>query len=160
MTRRTLLTALPVAAVMTARAGQKYAGPRPPNKDVPYLLEAEKLIETEAQRASESKSKEGQIFSVPGTTSPARTPLPEPIFLFASDKINADQLGLYHFGVRNGRREVVLGKKKDDDEETLRLTLRRLDEGLYRIESAQMLEPGEYSLSPQGENTAFCFTVY
>ena len=134
---------------------------RPPKKDVPYLLEADKLIETEVRQAAQSGSKQGQIFSIPGTTSSARTPLPEPIFLFSPDRISANQLGLYRLQVTNGHREVVIGKHHRDDEETsFRLTLHRLDATLYRIEAAQMLDPGEYALSPQGSNTAFCFTVY
>jgi len=138
-----------------------YSGPRPPKKDVVYLLQAEKLIETEVQQASESKAKEGGGFSVPGSTSPARTPLPEPIFLFSPNTIRPDQLVLYRLQVTNGRREgVVTNSKMEDDENDLRLTLRRVGENLYRIEASHMLEPGEYALLPRGGNTAFCFTVY
>lgn len=158
MTRRAILRAVPVSAALAVWAQQKYSGPRPPKKDVPYLLQAEKLIQTEVQEATESKTKEGQTYSVAGTTSPARTPLPEPIFLFSSDKISAQQLGLYQFEVKEGRRQVVFGKH--DSGGNLHITVRALDAGLYRIEASQMLDPGEYSLSPEGVNTAFCFTVY
>ncbi len=129
---------------------------------MPYLLEADKLVETEVQQASQSKSKEGQVLSVPGTTSTARTPLPEPIFLFLSEKISPDQLGLYRFEIKEGRREAILGKHKsdEDEQEVFHLTVRKLDAGLSRIEAAEMLNPGEYSLSPEGVDTAFCFTVY
>ncbi len=160
MTRRQLLAVLPLSLAIGARAQEKYSGPRPPKKDMPYLLEAEKLIPMEVQQASQSNSKEGQIFSVPGTTSTARTPLPEPIFLLLADKITPDQLGLYRFEVKDGRREVLIGKHRTDEDEILRLTIRPLDAGLFRIEASEMLDPGEYSLSPQGVNTAFCFTVY
>ena len=138
-----------------------YSGPRPPKKDVVYLLQAEKLIETEVQQSSESKSKEGRVFSVPGTRSPARTPVPEPIFLFSPNTIRPDQLVLYRLEVMNWHREgVAANRKMEDTENDLRLTLRKLDEGLYRIEASHMLEPGEYGLLPRGGNTAFCFTVY
>lgn len=160
MTRRELLAVLPLSFVMAPQDQGKYSGPKPPKKDVPYLLEADKLVAVEVQQASQSSSKEGQIFSVAGTTSTARTPLPEPIFLLWADKIAPDQLGLYRFEVKDGRREVLIGKHKSEDDQILRLTVRTLDAGLFRIEASEMLDPGEYALSPQGVNTAFCFTVY
>jgi hypothetical protein len=145
-----------------APAQEKYSGPKPANKDLPYLLHGQKLIATEVEKASQSNSKGGQVFFVAGTTSPARTPLAEPIFLFSPDHFKAEQLGLFRFEVRNGRREVVVsGKHRSEDEDrVLRLTLRHLDEDLFRIEVSEMLDPGEYALSPEGDNTAFCFTVY
>jgi len=161
MTRRTLLTSLPLFISAAASAQDKYSGPKPANKDIPYLLHGEKLIATEVKQASQSNSKEGQVFFVSGTTSPARTPLSEPIFLFSPDHFRAEQLGLFRFEVRNSRREVVIsGKhKRDDAEGVFHLSLRRLDEDLFRIEVSEMLNAGEYALSPEGDNTAFCFTV-
>jgi hypothetical protein len=38
--------------------------------------------------------------------------------------------------------------------------VRTLAPGLFRVEAAQYLENGEYCLSPEGENIAFCFTVF
>lgn len=162
MTRRTLLTSLPLLVSAAASAQGKYSGPKPPNKDIPYLLHGEKLIATEVKKATQSNSKEGQVFFVSGTTSPARTPLAEPIFIFAPDHFSAEQLGLFRFEVRNGRREVIISgkRKREDAEAVFRLSLRHLEEGLFRIEASEMLEPGEYALSPEGDNTAFCFTVY
>lgn len=159
MTRRIFVTVLPLS-LLPGWAQERYSGPRPPKKDVAYLLEAGKLIQTEMQQITESKSKGGRVFSVSGTTSPARTPLPEPIFLFSSGRISAAQLDLYRFEVKNGRREVAAQKNEDDNDEDLRITLRQLDEGLYRIEASHMLDPGEYALSAKDDNTAFCFTVY
>ena len=100
------------AAASFAAAADKYSGPLPPKHDVPYLLHADTLVETEAVAATQSASKNDAIFSVPGETSPARTPLAEPIFLFASDRISPASLGLYQFEVKNGRREIVIPKKK------------------------------------------------
>jgi hypothetical protein len=162
MTRRTLLTSFPLFLCAASSAQDKYAGPKPPNKDLPYLLHGEKLIATEVEKASQSNSKEGQVFFVSGTTSPARTPLAEPIFIFSPDHFRTEQLGLFRFDVKDGRREVVIsGKhKRDDAEGVFRLSIRHLDEGLFRIEASDMLNPGEYALSPEGDNTAFCFTVY
>jgi hypothetical protein len=162
MTRRTVLRSFPVFLSAVASAQDKYAGPKPANKDVPYLLHGEKLIATEVQKASQSHSKAGDVFFVTGTTSPARTPLAEPIFLFAPDHFRAEQLGLFRFEVRNGRREVVISGKhrKEDEERVFHLSLRHLDEDLFRIEVSEALDPGEYALSPEGDNTAFCFTTY
>jgi hypothetical protein len=161
MTRRTFLASSPLL-LRVALAQDKYSGPRPAKKDVPYLVHGEKLVMTEVQSASQSRSKEGQLFFVPGTTSPARTPLAEPIFLFSPDRFKVEQLGLFHFDVRNERREIVMsGKHKKQDEGLVsHLNIRRIDENLFRIEVSEMLNPGEYSLSPEGDNTAFCFTVY
>ena len=161
MTRRKLLRVLPSTIAVAALARGRQTNLQPPKKDVPYLLEASKLVETEVQQATQSKSKEGQTFTVPGATSPARTPLPEPIFLLEADQLKPEQLGLFHFTVKEGHREVTFGKhKSDDDEQQLRLTVRKVGAQLYRIEASEMLDPGEYSLSPQSANTAFCFTVY
>ncbi len=156
------MRSLPVFLSAMASAQDKYSGPKPANKDLPYLLHGDKLIATEIEKASQSNSKAGQVFFVPGTTSPARTPLAEPIFLFSPDHFRAEQLGLFRFEVTNGRREVVISGKhrKEDEDQVLRLTLRHLDENLFRIEVSEMLDPGEYALSPEGDNTAFCFTVY
>jgi hypothetical protein len=109
------------------------------------------------QKASQTNSKEGQVFFVSGVTSPVRTPLAEPIFLFSPDYFRAEQLGLFRFEVRNGRREVVIsGKhKRDDAEGVFHLSLRRLEEDLFRIEVSDMLNPGEYALSPEGDTLRF-----
>jgi hypothetical protein len=162
MTRRGLLRLLAVFFPALAQGQDKYSGPKPPNKDIPYLLHGEKLIATEVEKASQSNSKAGQVFFVAGTTSPARTPLAEPIFLFSPDHFRAEQLGLFRFEVRNGRREVIISGKhrKEDEERVFHLSLRRLDEDLFRLEASEMLDPGEYALSPEGDNTAFCFAVY
>ena len=161
MTRRTLLLST-VVSLRLVSAQEKYAGPKPAKKDVPYLLHGDKLIITEVQTAGQSRSKDGQLFFVPGTTSSARTPLVEPIFLFSPDRFRPEQLGIFRFDVRNGRREIIVSGKhrKDSEENVFHLNVRRLDEGLFRLEASESLSPGEYSLSPEGDNTAFCFTVY
>ncbi|MFL6353823.1 MAG: hypothetical protein ACJ74Z_18515 [Bryobacteraceae bacterium] len=94
MTRRTLFTSLPLFLSAALPPGE-YSGPKPRSKDLPYLLHGEKLIATEVQKASQSNSKEGQVFFVPGTTASARTPLVEPIFLFSPDHFRAEQLALF-----------------------------------------------------------------
>jgi hypothetical protein len=164
MQRRALLKAVLAAVATSASAHQKSATPKPPKNDLPYLLEAQKLIPTQALPATRSSSKDDQTITVSGITSPARTPLPEPIFLFSPGQINANQFELLRFQVVNGRRQWTKGKQANPDDQEpegiLRLTLRPVAEGVIRIEAAEMLNPGEYALIPQGQNTAFCFTVF
>src|SRR5690242_6762765 len=107
VTRRKALAAMaalaPVGLAMAQR--EKYSGPIPPKKDVPYLLHADSLVETETVMASQTSGKNGEIFSVNGETSSARTPLAEPIFLMAADRITPSALGLYRFEISGGRRQ-------------------------------------------------------
>jgi hypothetical protein len=65
---------------------------------------------------------------------------------------------LYRFDVKGGRREIVFSSKKPP--KPIRIEVSRLDKGLYKIEVDDSLEPGEYSLSPEGSNQVFCFAVY
>lgn len=161
MTRRSFLPMLPLAAAGSVALAQ-YSRPRPAKKDLPYLLEAGRLIATQVEHVTRSTTNKEEIFSVSGATSPARTPIPEPIFLFAPDQINPEQLGLYRFEVKEGRRQAALADKRapDSDEEPLHLTLRKLAPNLFRIEAGEMLQPGEYALYAQARDTAFCFTVF
>ncbi len=73
-------------------AADKYTGPRPPQPDIPYLLHASKLIPTEVVEAREEQKKNESTYIIPGASSPARTPLAEPIFLIEADKINPERL--------------------------------------------------------------------
>jgi hypothetical protein len=161
-TRRQVIAAgLAFGAAALARAeDERYNGPIPPKKDIPYLLHADTLIETEVVTANQSSNKGDDVFSVPGETSTARTPLAEPIFLLASDKLSPESLGLYQFDVEKGRRQISIGRKKGKGAKAFHTSVRSLAPGLFRVEAAQYLENGEYSLSPAGENIAFCFTVF
>jgi hypothetical protein len=141
-------------------AAEKYAGPRPPKPDVPYLMHADKLIETEAGQAREEQHKSDSTYIISGAASPVRTPLAEPVFLFESDKITPESLQLYRLDVKNGNRVVAVGKRKST--RPLRLMVKPLGDRLFRIEVNEGLgiENGEYSLSPEGSNAVFCFGVY
>ncbi len=143
-------------------ADEQYSGPRPPKPDLPYLVHADNLIPTEAGEAREDKrGKNESAYVIPGPTSPARTPLAEPIFLFESDKIKPESLQLFRLEVKDGNREVVVGSRKKNAR-PLRLTVKSLGGTLFRIEVNEGLglENGEYSLSPEGSNAVFCFTEY
>jgi hypothetical protein len=159
MTRRRLLgSAVWMVPAVALVAADRYIGPVPPKKDLPYLLHADTLVPTEMVTASQTSKKDDQIFSVDGVTSPARTPLAEPIFLFAADRLNASALGLYRFDVSGGHRQISI--KKRGGVKAFHTSVRTLAPGLFRIEASDYLENGEYTLSPEGENIAFCFTVY
>src|SRR5712691_5346130 len=144
-----------------AASAQKYTGPRPPKPDVVYLVHADNLVPLEVAEAKQESKKDEVTYTVSGASSPARTPLAEPIFLVQSDKIQADHLELYRMEVKNGRREVSMSKsRRRGGPRPLRLSVSKLDGSLYRIEATEVLDNGEYSLSPNDSNAVFCFEVY
>lgn len=144
-----------------ALAQRDYSGPRPPKPDVPYLMHADNLVETEVAEAREDQRKNESANTVSGAASSVRTPLAEPIFLFLSDKIAPESIELYRLDVKGGRRQVVFSKRRKDSH-PLRLMVTRLTGKLFRIEvnEGMGLENGEYALSPSGSNQVFCFAVY
>jgi hypothetical protein len=144
-----------------AGSAQKYTGPRPPKPDVVYLVHADNLVPLEVAEAKQESKKDEVTYTVAGASSPARTPLAEPIFLMQSDKIQADHLELYRMEVKNGRREVSVSKaRRRGGPRPLRLSVSKLDGNLYRVVASEVLENGEYSLSPNDSNAVFCFEVY
>lgn len=156
-----LPAALLLVALTASGLAEKYTGPRPPKPDVPYLMHADNLLETEVLEAKEETHGNETTAWVPGVSSPVRTPMAEPIFLFESGKIVADKLELYKFDVKHGRREVVLPKKPGRNApRAIRVIVTNLEGKLYRIEANETLENGEYSLSPDGTDEVFCFQVY
>jgi hypothetical protein len=145
-------------AALFAASAQKYDGPMPAKADLPYLKHAAQLVATEIGKAKEEKKKDDITYIVEGAESPAKTPLASPIFIFKSDKLSPEKFGLYKLTVKNGHREITMGPKKQPT--PIRIEVSRLDKGLYRIEVGDSLEPGEYSLSPEGSNDVFCFQVF
>lgn len=146
-----------IAAACAAFGQASYDGPRPPKPDIPYLKHASNLVPTEPGEAKEQKQKNDTLYVVEGAASKVETPLASPIFIFQSDKISPEKFGLYKFDVKGGHREILFGPKKQP--KAIRLDLTRLDKGLYKLEAEESLEPGEYSLSPEGSNQVFCFRV-
>ena len=155
MLRRFLLLAF--AVVLTATA-QKYAGPRPPKADLPYLKHAETLIPTEAAVAKQEKKKEDTLYLIDGANSSVKTPLASPIFLFQAAKLAPERLQLFKLDSKSGHREILFSRKNPPT--AIRVEVTRLDSDLYRIEVDESLEPGEYSLSPEGSSQVFCFQVF
>jgi len=152
----TLLLAIPSFA-----QSDEYHGPTPPKSDVPYLLHASNLIETEITEAHSESKKSDKVYWVDGEASTARTPLAEPIFIIKIDKLIPDKIELFKFDVNKKRRELVLKDRPGrNDAHPLHLQVTRLGKGLYKIEVSETLPNGEYSLSPQGSDTVFAFQVY
>ncbi len=161
-----MLTRLAICALLLATgslpgADERYTGPRPPKPDIPYLMHADNLIETEVVQAKEEDHGKETLAWVTGASSPVRTPLAEPIFLIDAQKIVPEKLELYKFDVKRDRREVVFPKKQSRDApRSIRLMIKPLEGKLYRIEANETLENGEYALSPDGSDQVFAFEVY
>jgi hypothetical protein len=153
-------------AVLCALLAQdKYSGPRPPKPDVPYLLHAGSLVETEVGEAKEESRKDWQAYVLGSAASPARTPVAEPVFLLKSEKLAPEKLQLYRIEVKNNRREIAFPtnpKRQKDGPRPIRLSVTRLEPGLFRLEvnHGMGLENGQYGLTPEGSNQVFCFEEY
>jgi hypothetical protein len=147
--------------VVPSFAAEKYNGPCLFKPDVPYLMHADNLLATEGGMASTETRKDATYALIDGTTSPAKTPLAEPIFIIQTDKLQADKFEAYKLDVKNGKREVLINHKKPKNvARPVYLSIIRLDEKLYRIEVDEPLENGEYTLTPQGSDATFSFTIY
>lgn len=156
---RLFVTLLAGAALLAAQS--RYDGPRPEKADLPYLLHARTLLETEAGEAQQSTDKRFTLYTVAGATSPARTPVPEPIFIFKSDRINADRLTLYKMTVEKGTRIIRFPDRPGKNSpKPVYLMVTPLEKGLFKVEVNEPIEDGEYCLTPEGVNTVYCFTAY
>ncbi len=150
-----------IVAGLPMAAADKYMGPRPARADVPYLLHADTLIETEVGRATQETRKDQTIATLNGASSPVKTPLSEPIFIIRTDRQQADKFELYRLEPKNGKREVVVGQKKGKGvARPVYLQITRLDDKLFKIEVDEPLENGEYSLTPEGSDDTFSFAIY
>jgi hypothetical protein len=137
---------------------QSYTGPPPAKPDVPYLLQAGKLIATEVAEATESKTADGTALVVAGANSPVKTPLVFPIFILRADKLAPEKLLVLPADSRDGHREIL--SKPRPDSQPFTLTIQRLKDGQYRLEVDESLSPGEYALMLAGAKQAFCFAIY
>jgi hypothetical protein len=154
-----MLRYLLLLCAAAAAFGQPYDGPRPAKPDLPYLKHASNLIPTEPAEAKEEKKKNDTLYTIQGAASSARTPMPMPIFLMKADKIAPDRLQLFRLEAKAGHREILFASKNPPVPIHMEVTKLSSD-GIYKIEIDQELEPGEYSLSPEGSNQVFCFQVY
>lgn len=157
---RNLLFVL-IACAGLAAAQEKYTGPHPPKTDLLYLVHADNLIPTEVSD-SRPESKHNEVtYTISGSSSSARTPLAEPIFLIDADKIQPAALELYKVESKGNRREVSMSLKHTrGGPKALRLTVTNLGGNLYRVEADDELDNGEYAIAPNGADTVFYFEVY
>lgn len=151
--------------LLAAAAGigfaQKYDGPRPAKPDLPYLKHADSLLATEVNEAMEEHRKDDVLYVIPGASSPVKTPLASPIFLFQAGKIQPEKLQLFKVETKNGRREVLFSHKKKQTAVPIRLDVMKVSsDNVYKLEVEDTLPRGEYSLSPDGSNQVFCFQIY
>jgi hypothetical protein len=159
MLKRSLFLTVTIGAATLC--AQKYTGPRPPKPDVLYLVHADNLIPTEVADAKQESKKNDVTYTIAGASSPARTPLAEPIFIIEGDKIQPQSLELFKMDVKGGHREVTMALRRTrNGNKPLRLAVTRLDKNLFRVEVDEQIENGEYSISPNGSDTVFCFEVY
>lgn len=159
MPRLLFLSAL-AATVLWAQA-DKYTGPKPPKSDLPYILHARTLVETDAGSAREEKTKDGVLYVLDGVAAKSRTPLAEPIFILSAKKLVPDKISCWKMTIKGGRRELTIpAKPKKDSPRPARILVTRLEGDLYKLELSENLENGEYVLSPDGTNEVFAFTVY
>ncbi len=157
---RTLLFALAAVTLLA----QDYTGPTPPKADIPYLLHASTLLQTEATVAKQETKKGATLYWVEGASSGVKTPLAEPIFIIRTEKINAEKLELYKFEVKKGRRELEIKDNPGRNDRPIHVAVTKLGRDLYKIEASEQLANGEYGLSPGGQGTGtndvFSFTVF
>jgi hypothetical protein len=145
----------------TLLAQTDYTGPIPAKADVPYLLHASTLVETQASEAKQETKKNATLYWVEGAASSAKTPLAEPIFIIRVEKLNPDKIEMYQFAVNKGRRELeIKDRPGKNDPHPLHVAVTKLGKDLYKIEASEVLPNGEYSLSPSGSNQVFSFQVY
>ena len=146
--------------VVWVAGADKYQGPVPPKPDVPYLLHASNLIETETGQARQENRKNEATFTISGANSPARTPLAEPIFIIDARNLAPERVELYRLEIKGGNREVSMSQSRRRGSRPVHLVVTPLGGHLYRIEVDEPLENGQYALSPSGDNRVFCFEIY
>jgi hypothetical protein len=146
----------------SAALAQKYTGPVPEKEDLPYLVQADNLIPTEAATAKEQKGKKDDtLYFVAGAASPARTPLASPTFLLKAKDLVPEKLQLFKLDVRNGRREITFHSgKRAKNPEPAHVDIKKVGEDLVRLQVSDSLPNGQYSFTPEGSNDVFCFEVY
>ncbi len=151
-----LFATLVVAGLLQGQSGL----PSPGKADVPYLIHATNLIETEQSEAKEEERKDEFLFVIPGAASGVKTPLAGPEFLLRTENLDPGEIQLFRLESKNGRRELLYRKKKKILADPLHVSVFPVSEGLVKIRVDESLPAGEYSLTPNGSNAVFCFAVY
>lgn len=157
MKSRLLFCALACLALF---AQTKYTGPTPPKKDIPYLLHADSLLQTEVTQATQQDRKDENVYVTQGEKSTAKTPLASPIFIIDAAQIAPDKLQLFRLETKNGHREIAFKKKGRSEAQPIRMNVANVGGTLFRLEVVNDVPNGEYALTPDGSNDVFCFSVY
>jgi len=155
---RRALTGILLALTLTAQT--KSSGPKPDKKDVPYLIHASTLVQTEIARPVPTEDGGMTTWSIPGESSLAKTPLALPAFVIDATAISPAKLLLYQFELKGAHRELTLAKNGAGETRPVLITVRNLSGTLYRIEVVNEVENGEYGLTIPGSNQFFCFSVF
>lgn len=134
--------------------------PNPPKPDIPYLIHGSDIRELERVDALEEITKNQLRYWIAGPAAAVRTPLAAPEFLFDSAQIDPRDLSLFGFEVKNGRRELLYQKKKKVVAEPYFLNLEGVAGRVIRIRINASLAPGEYGITPDGQNIVFTFSVF
>jgi hypothetical protein len=160
--RRSLTGIVPAGIVlaMLLTAQTKYTGPKPERKDVPYLILASNLVQTEVARPVPKEDGGMTTWSIPGESSLAKTPLGLPAFVIDAATISPAKLRMYPFELKGAHRELTLGKNGAGDTQPILITVSNLSGTLYRIEVVNEVPNGEYGLTIPGSNQFFCFSVF
>ncbi len=139
----------------------KYTGPKPPKKNVPYLVHAGNPVETEVSTAFQIINNDLITYVISGEKSTARTPLASPIFVIEPAALtDVEKFRLFRLEAKDGHRTVTFHNKGLRGAMPLRIQITPIPGGLYQIEVADTLSPGQYALTPDGTNEVFCFEVF
>jgi hypothetical protein len=158
MRPRRWLCILTIAGLACAQP--KYTGPKPPRQDLPYLVHGDSLLALESTTAAQQDRKDDTLYVIAGETSTVKTPLSSPVFVLDSAKIDPSRLALYRLESKGGHREIAFRKKGKSNLQPIGLSVSVISGTLYRVEVIPTLDNGEYSLTPDGSNQVFCFTVF
>jgi hypothetical protein len=155
---RRVLTGILLAIALGAQT--KPAVPKPDKKDVPYLIHAGTLVQTEIARPVPKSDGALTTWSIPGESSLAKTPLALPALVIDAMAISPAKLELYQFELKGAHRELTLAKNWTGETQPILITVSNLSGTLYRIEVVNEVENGEYGLTVPGSNQFFCFSVF
>lgn len=140
-----------------AAQAPKYTGPVPPQSDVLYLRHAANLLATEAAEVKAVTDKDDTRYTIAGETSPAKTPLPLPVFMVKAQALDPMKLQLVRLRKAEGHREITASEIRKSD--PIHVSVTRFDGDLYRLDVSDSLEDGEYMLLTPGAGRGFCFAV-
>lgn len=160
MARIAMLLVLSASALPGQADRNRLGLPNPPKPDIPYLIHGSDIRELEQVDAMEEITKNQLRYWIAGPAAAVRTPLAAPEFLFDSAQIDPRNLSLFGFEVKNGRRELLFRKKKKVVAEPYFLNLEGVAGRVIRIRINASLAPGEYGITPDGENIVFTFSVF